>query len=398
MKLKQAVILAGGLGTRLRPFTNEHPKPMYPFNGHPFIEYLIKQVKTFGIDEVILLLGYKADQIQECLGDGSKYGIRIIYSVTPVAYDTGNRLVSVYECLADRFLLMYCDNYCPIDYNRLVEEADKNDSDVQLSVYANKDGYTKDNLRVDADGKVTVYDKTRSAADLHGVDIGYAIVKKKLINEIAYLQGTVNFEKCIYPECVSNGTMYATVTEHRYYSIGSWQRIELTKQFFNQKKTVFLDRDGTINVRPPKAHYIENPDEFIWLDGAKDAIKLLKDNGYSLILVSNQPGIARGNLTEEMLLEIHNKMQRELKADTGYEIDKIYYCPHNWDEGCDCRKPKPGMLYQAQKEYSLDLTKCIMIGDDERDIEAGEAAGCECFKVTSEQSLYDIAQKIVMRN
>lgn len=395
--VKQAVILAGGLGTRLKPFTDEHPKPMYSFRNKPFIHYLIEQVKSFGIDEAVILLGYKADEVIQYI-DKNNFGIKIKYNVTPVEYDTGNRLLSAREILNEEFLLMYCDNYCPINYEQLCKDFFNNNADIQLTAYANKDMYTKDNLRIDTDGKVTCYDKKRMQNNLKGVDIGYAIVKKQLLDYLADTNQTyVNFEALVYLQIVKNNKMYATVTEHRYYSIGSWERIKLTEQFFDDKKTVFLDRDGTLNTRPPKACYIEKPEDFKWLDGAIEAIKLLKEQDYRLILVSNQPGVARGNLTEETLQQIHEKMQEELRQNIGYEIDAIYYCPHNWDDGCDCRKPKPGMFYKAQKDFSLNLTNCIMVGDDERDIEAGLAAGCVCYQVTDDNSLLDIVKNNIIK-
>ena len=154
----------------------------------------------------------------------------------------------------------------------------------------------------------------------------------------------------------------------------------------SEQKYIFLDRDGTLNERAPKACYIEKPEDFIWLPGAKKAVKRLKDAGYFIILISNQAGIARGVMTEEDLQKIHEKMQADLKAE-GACIDAIYYCPHGWDDDCSCRKPKPGMLYQAQKDYSFDLTKCVMIGDDERDVETAENAGISGILVTENYSL-----------
>ena len=132
----------------------------------------------------------------------------------------------------------------------------------------------------------------------------------------------------------------------------------------------------------------------MWLPGAREAVKRFKDAGYTLILVSNQPGLARGRLTEEALAAIHGKMQREL-AECGAEIDRIYFCPHNWDDGCECRKPKPGMLYQAQRDLSLDLTKCWMLGDDERDMHAGADAGCRCMMVSDQHPLREAAEAIL---
>ncbi len=382
--MNQAVILAGGMGTRMQPFTKDNPKPMYIVNGKPFIDYIVSQVKSFGIEKVLLLLGYLPHKIQEYLGSGERYGLRIEYSISPVEYDTGERLIAAKDQIEDVFLLLYCDNYCPIFYNKLLSDFYNNEALIQISAYANRDKYTKDNLLIDENGCVVLYDKQRKQQGLSGVDIGYALTNKKtldLFQEEAADVRSKNFEDVVYPALVKEKKLFATVTEHRYYSVGSWNRIQLTEAFFKGRKTVFLDRDGTINVRPPKACYVEKPEDFIWLPHAKQAIKLLKDGGYDVILVSNQPGIARGRFTERTLNEIHEKMQCELRAEIGYEFDAIYYCPHNWDEGCECRKPKPGMLYQAQKDFSLNLMACVMVGDDERDIQAGEAAGCRCIQV-----------------
>lgn len=392
-EVKQAVILAGGMGTRMKPFTDTNPKPMYPIEGKPFIEYLVRQVKSFGIDKIVMLLGYLPERITDYLGDGSDYGVEIVYDITPVEYDTGARILHAKDLIEDAFLLMYCDNYCPIQFEKLLNDFNKNNALIQVSVYSNKDLYTKSNMKIATDGLVEVYDKKRITENLQGVDIGYALIDKKVLELMPPIND--NFEKHVYPQLVEQKVMYATVTEHRYYSVGSFERIELTKQFFAPQKYIFLDRDGTLNVRPPRACYIERPEDFIWLDGAKEAVKMLKNAGYFIILISNQPGLARGNLTEETLYEIHKKMQKELE-DVGAGIDKIYYCPHNWDDGCECRKPRPGMFYMAQRENSIDLSKCYMIGDDERDIEAGLAAGCKCMLVDENNSLLDCVKKLLM--
>lgn len=387
--VKQAVVLAGGIGSRLRPFTDTAPKPMYPINGKPFIHYLMEQIADFGIKEVIVLLGYLPDIIKEYLGDGSQYGIAIRYDETPVEWETGLRIKNIREKLNEVFLLMYCDNYCPVNFNKLCEDFEQNDADIQLSVYRNVDNYTKNNLKIEEYGRVGLYDKKRISPDLLGVDIGYALIKKKVLEDLD--DGNVNFEASVYPKVTDRKKMYATITNHRYYSIGSYERIELTEQFFSKQKTVFIDRDGTINKRPPKACYIVKPEEFEWLPNAIKGIKLLNDKDYRIIMVSNQSGIARGQMTEKDLSAIHQKMEKDL-TDAGAHIDKIYYCPHGWDEGCECRKPKPGMFYMAQKDFSLNLTECTMIGDDDRDMEAGQAAGCKVFKVTEERDFYSVVR------
>ncbi|MDR0918688.1 MAG: HAD-IIIA family hydrolase [Oscillospiraceae bacterium] len=391
-KIKQAVMLAGGMGTRLKPFTDTAPKPMFPFKGIPFIDKLIRQLKSFGIEEVVLLLGYLPEKITEFLGDGSQYGLKIIYDITPVENDTGARLSNAKSLFDENFLFLYCDNYCPVNYPKLLQTHFENNAELTLTAYANRDGYTKSNLKIN-ESLVEVYDKKRITEGLQGVDIGYAVVNKKVLELLP--DTNCNFEKEVYPQLVEQKKLFACVTEHRYYSVGSYERIALTEEFFKEKKVVFLDRDGTLNEKAPQAAYIEKPEDFKWLPKALEAIKLLYDNDFKVFIITNQPGIARGNLTTEMFEKINEKMLSDIH-NIGADIAGIYYCPHNWDENCFCRKPKPGMFYNAQREHSLDLTKCYMVGDDERDIVAGQLAGCKCKLLDLRfYNLYDAAWEII---
>lgn len=390
-KIDQAVIIAGGMGTRLKPFTDTMPKAMYPVDNVPFIERLILQIKDFGINNVLILLGYLPDKIMDYLGDGSKYGINIEYDISPVENDTAERMIHAKDKMKNEFLFMYCDNYCPIDFKKLVNNYYNDNAIIELSVYSNREGYTKSNIKIDDNSNmVLVYDKNRTQNDLSGVEIGYSIVNKKVFDKLS--DDEKNFNKNIFPKLINEGKLFATITEHRYYSIGSFDRMHLTEEFFKPKKVVFIDRDGTINVKAKKAHYIESTEAFKWLDGAREAIKLLNDNNVIVILVTNQPGVARGVLSIETLNDIHKKMQSDLK-EIGARIDYIYCCTHNWNEGCFCRKPSPGMLYQASKDLSLDLTKCILFGDDIRDIEAANNANCKSELITSEYTLLDAVKK-----
>lgn len=389
----QAVILAGGAGTRLRPFTLESPKPLYPVQGKPFLEYLLEQVASFEIREVLLLLGYKAQKVIDYLADHPHPALSIQYSVSPENYETGARLRAAYDMIQDDFLLMYCDNYCPISFKAHLEAFQDNKALVQMTAYTNLDSYTKSNLRVE-NGQVLTYDKSRASENLNAVDIGYALVSREVLEWLPE-DANLNFERYIYARALESGRMFASVTAHRYYSVGSFERMPLTEQFFSGQKAVFLDRDGTINVRPPKACYVEKPEDFIWLPGAREAIKRLNDAHILVLLVSNQPGLARGNLAQKDLDLIHNKMKTDLKK-VGAWIDSIYICPHNWDEGCNCRKPKPGLLYQAQHDYNLNIPRdCILIGDDERDIEAANRADCRSIMVTEGYSLLDAVTTIL---
>lgn len=144
-------------------------------------------------------------------------------------------------------------------------------------------------------------------------------------------------------------------------------------------KAIFLDRDGTLNV---DVNYLYKIEDFAWVPEAKEALAYLVQQGYTLFVITNQSGIARGYYTIAQMEQLHEHMNQEL-AQVGAHIEKFYYCPHHQKEGvlpeyvkdCDCRKPKPGMLLQAMAEYDIDKAASLMIGDSKRDVEAAEAAG-----------------------
>lgn len=391
--LKQAVILAGGRGTRLKPLTDTIPKPMIPIKGKPFLEYLLENLRDQGIEKVLLLLGYLPHKIKSYFGDGSSFGIEIDYSISDVQNETGRRIKLAEDKIEQFFLLMYCDNYWPMRLKHMWAKFINSGVAAQITVYANKDNYTKHNVRMDDKGLVVAYDKNRELKNLQGVDIGYAIMSKEILTFLPY--ENVSFEKTVYSLLIESGQLSAYLTDHRYYSIGSHGRLPLTELFFSPQRAVILDRDGVLNEKPMKAQYVKTWDEFKWLPGAIEAIRLIKEAGFAVIIITNQAGIGRGMMTESELLEIHKQMKATL-AENGVFVDAIYYCPHGWDNGCDCRKPKPGMLFQAQHDFHLDLSSTFFIGDDIRDQQAGEAAGCKTLLVSPEMSLLQLVRKKIL--
>jgi D-glycero-D-manno-heptose 1,7-bisphosphate phosphatase len=174
------------------------------------------------------------------------------------------------------------------------------------------------------------------------------------------------------------------------------------------KKAVFLDRDGVINRRPAEGQYVTCWEELHLLPGVAEAIALLVDEAYSVVVVSNQRCVAKGLLTQSELESIHARM-RGILASAGAFISAIYYCPHELHPPCSCRKPAPGMLLTAAHEHEIDLSESWMIGDSETDIEAGKNAGCRTIRIRSlkenecespdlhAESLLDAARQILGR-
>jgi histidinol-phosphate phosphatase family protein len=388
----QAVILAGGRGTRLGPLTLTRPKPMVEILGKPFLEYQIEQLREQGFKRVLLLLGYLPEVVRDYFGDGRRWGIKIQYSVSAVDDETGRRLKLAEPFLDPYFLLLYCDNYWPMSMTRMWQRFVAAGAPAMITVYSNKHGYTRNSVRVEADGFVSIYDKTCSHPGLNGVEISYAIISKKVIRPLS--DANVLFETAVYPVLAERRELSAFVTDHRYVSVGAHHRLPATEEFFRREKTIILDRDGVLNRKPRRAHYVRNWNEFEWLPGALSALQKLHGAGYRVVVVSNQAGIARGAMSEADLAAIHRAMTEDV-ASAGGKIEAIYYCPHDWHGGCECRKPLPGMLFQAQHDLNLDLSRTYFVGDDERDGEAAERAGCPFAKVSHERALIDWVNELL---
>jgi histidinol-phosphate phosphatase family protein len=204
-----------------------------------------------------------------------------------------------------------------------------------------------------------------------------------------------SFEVEVLPQLIENGQLSGYLTDHRYYSIGSIERLSRMEKFLLPKKIIFLDRDGVINKKAPKSEYIKSWDEFTFLPGSIEAMTLLTRHNYKIFIITNQAGIQRRIMTEQNLRDIHMDLERELEKH-NIKIEGIYYCPHGWNEGCECRKPKSGMLFQAAREHDLDLSTSTFIGDDERDMQAGNAAGCRTLLVDAESSLLRVVKEKII--
>lgn len=388
----QAVILAGGRGTRLRPISDVRPKPMVEIHGKPFLEYMIEMMRDQGFRRILLLLGYLPEVVQGYFGDGRRWGVAIDYSVTAFEDNTGRRVKLAERYLDPCFLLTYCDNYWPMQIARMWPRFASANVPAMITVYSNKDAYTRNSVRVNEDGYVTVYDKTCTSPGLQGVEISYALMRKSVLDLIP--PGNVLLEESLYPQLAERGQLLAHVTDHRYYSAGALHRLPITEAFFSGRPAILLDRDGVLNRKPPRGQYLRSWDEFEWLPGAREALRLLKEANYRIIVVTNQAGVARGIMTEEDLLSIHRRMVAEVTR-SGGRIDAVYYCSHHWTDNCECRKPRAGLLFEAQHTFNLDLTRTVFVGDDETDVQAADAAGCVSALVSPQRSLLEIVRRLI---
>jgi D-glycero-D-manno-heptose 1,7-bisphosphate phosphatase len=161
-------------------------------------------------------------------------------------------------------------------------------------------------------------------------------------------------------------------------------------------KAVFLDRDGVVNeVKTARVNFVNKPDELYLLPGVAEAIASLRQKGFKIFIVTNQGGIGWGYMKEETLHRIHEKLKADLlKENPAAIIDDIAYCPHKPSAGCQCRKPKPGMLRELAKKHNIDLSQSWMVGDMESDIHAGRMAGCQTALIKEGFSLLNFAKSL----
>lgn len=381
--VQQAAILCGGLGTRMRPYTDELPKPMIPVNGRPFLEYLVEQLREQGITRIALLTGYRGRQIEDYFGDGRRFGVTIDYARGPVEWDTGRRIWEARGQLQPQFLLLYSDNFLPFDLGKL--EAFHRTRGLPVSLTLN--AKAKGNIRVGADGIVQRYDPSRSGDDLNYVEIGYMLVERDTVLPL-FDKPDISFS-AILQRLSERAELAGMICGDRYHSISDPERWKLTEQYLRVKRILLIDRDGTINVRPPRGEYLSRWADFQWTPGALDGLQTLAAAGFSFVLISNQAGVARGMITRQQVDEINGKLSAEL-ASRGVMLLKAYICRHHWDDGCSCRKPAPGLFFEASREFLLRLDRTFYIGDDPRDCQAAHNANCPGIFVGDDDDLVSL--------
>jgi histidinol-phosphate phosphatase family protein len=375
----QAVILCGGLGMRLRPITNNLPKPMVIVNGKPFLHHLLEQLYKQGITRFLLLTGYKSEKIVDYFGDGSKFDYSISYSTGPEEWETGRRLWESRAKLDAQFLLLYSDNFVQFNLMRLKKLHNFLATPISLLIAPK----IKGNIKISNDGRIKKYDKTRNGKDFNYVEVGYMIIERnKILKDFPEYLNFPNFSfSAVLEKFSSLQKIACLVVRDPYHSISDPERMILMSDYLRPKKIILIDRDGTINEKAPKGEYISNWNEFKWIPSTRNALIKLAEDGFKFIVITNQAGIARNMLEPDALEDIHQKMTEDLLS-VGVEVLKVYVCPDHWEAKSLMRKPAAGMFFQAAKEFNLRMDNCLYIGDDESDCNAAANAGCGMVYLT----------------
>ena len=409
--IMKTVITAGGKGTRITSLYPDIPKPLIPINGIPVLEREICSLRDQDFTDLILTVSHMGNKIIDYFGDGSRFGVSIQYYTEEIPLGNAGALFKLRHQLTEDFLLLNADVIFDVDFNRMVEFHRSHGGLVTLFTHPNSHPY--DSGLLIADEKLSVqqwlvkedvrptYYKNRVNAGLHVIspvllDMSEIDASKiGTLDKVSRKTIRVDLDRQLLKPLAGTGKMFCydspeyvkdMGTPERYYSVISDFKsgIVQSKNLRNKQKAVFLDRDGTINKY---VGFLKDIDHFELIDGVAEAIKRINASGYLCIVVTNQPVIARGEVTVPELAEIHNKMETLLGLEGCY-IDGLYYCPHHPHKGyegeipelkfdCDCRKPKPGMLLKAAEKFNISLENSWIVGDGENDVKAGKNAGCK---------------------
>ena len=407
------VIMAGGKGTRIQSIASDIPKPMIPIDGIPVLEREILSLQNQGFTDIIITISHLGSKIVDYFGDGSKFHVNIQYYNEERPLGNAGALFKLKDRLTEPFLLLNADAIFDVDFNRFVSFHHSKGGLVTLFTHPNNHPYDSGLIIADKQGRVEKWltkEEERPKYYRNRVNAGLHIINPIVLNQV---DGSkvgeldeetgkiikIDLDRQLLRPLSGTGKMVCYDSPEYVKDMGTPERfhqveIDFTagrvqaKNLSKKQKAVFLDRDGTINVYKG---FIRDTDDFELIPGVADAIKAINASGYLAIVITNQPVIARGEVTWDKLEEIHNKMETELGMKEAY-LDAIYFCPHHPHKGyigevaelkreCDCRKPKAGMLLKASKDFNIDLSQSYMIGDSENDIRAGIAAGCKSILV-----------------
>jgi len=366
-------ILAGGLATRLRPSTETIPKALIEINGEPFLAHQLRLLQRSGISRAVLCVGYRGEQIQEYASDGSRFGLRINYVFDgPQLLGTAGAIRGALPLLGDAFFILYGDSYLPCDYRAIEDTFVSSEKLGLMTVFRNEGKFDQSNVEFSGD-RILVYDKVMRTPAMRHIDYGLGVMRKAVFERLP--PGRPCELAGVYQDLLRQGELAAYEVPDRFYEIGSFDGIRELEELLKapKQRAVFLDRDGVLNeaiVREGRPYPPASLEDLKIFPEAADSLAYLKQAGFLLIVVTNQPDVARGT-QKRRIVETMNAVIR-----AALPIDEFLTCWHDDSTDCDCRKPRPGLIRDAAAKHRIDLAQSFMIGDRWRDIDAGAAAGC----------------------
>lgn len=396
------IILAGGKGMRLG--LKKIPKSMVRVGQIPLLEHQINLAKRYGITEIFVLSGHLSEKIVNYFGDGKKWGVTITHLIESSPLGTGGCLRMIERLIGEKelFMVLYGDIMLDINLRKFMEAATRNKESVTILAHPSNHFYDSDLIEINKENKVVKFHKKPHSKGryYHNLAVGSVYALSGRIFKFFPKKKFFDFNKDLLPSLINaKQNVMAYRTAEYLKDIGTLSRLRLARNDYrlrktsrlnneNVKKAIFLDRDGVINKFVPD---LSNIKDFSLIKEAGLALKKINKSEYLAILITNQPQVAKGFLTEKKLDEMHKKMETFL-GEQGVYFDGIYYCPHHPENGfkgevkalkmeCECRKPKIGMLTKATDDFNIVLKQSWIIGDSKRDILCGKNAGCKTIFV-----------------
>lgn len=398
-------IMAGGKGTRLAGRSEGLPKPMVPILGEPLLRHQIELCRRHGFLDILLLVHYKHKTISDYFGNGEKFGVRIQYQIEDEPRGTAGALADALHLMSNEFIVMYGDTFIDVDLERFFNFHRACDTDATLFLHPNDHPYDSDLVKVDEHGfvrKIYPYPHPKGKDFQNLVNAALYVFRNEKLCESVPSTGQFDIAKHLVPALISKGVnIKAYVSPEYIKDMGTPDRLDKVEHDFKNgiseklssrqlRSAVFLDRDGTLNR---EVNHLASPDEITLLPHVGEAVKLLNKSGLLAVVATNQPVLARGDVTLDGLDRIHARLETLLGDQRAY-LDAIYFCPHHPDKGfdgevpelkviCDCRKPATGLIDAAVNDLNISRNQSWMIGDTTSDIEAGRRAGVKTILLRS---------------
>lgn len=388
------VINAGGNGTRLRQVNGNLPKALTPIFDEPIIDNQIQKLISYGFSSFHFMLGHNAEIIKEHIIKKWSDKIDCHFHIELHALGSGGSLLLHCAELPEKFLFIYCDIFFDVDFKKMLDFHNSENADVTLFAHPNNHPQDSDIVEITYSNRVTaIHSHPHEMKNFSGnlVNAAIYIVDKKVLDVFKGKIKKLDFAQEMLPKFIQKYKVSGYKSPEFAKDMGTPNRLlEIQSSYrYRYKKNkknpvIYLDRDGTIN-KIKTSEYITSPNQIELLDQAASAIEIIRSKGYFVVIVTNQPILARGDITNDELSAIHNRLEYLLGVNSAY-VDQIYHCPHHPDRGfsgevaslkfkCDCRKPGVGLFELSESYIRADKSRSWMVGDSQVDIAAGKQYG-----------------------
>ena len=365
----KAVILAGGRGERIRPISDTLPKALVPIDGKPIIAHQIEQLERVGVREIFILTGYLAQSIASYCGQ-LQTNMKIHCIESSPGATPAQRILNSQIDIGDEFLLIYCDNFILSDSN--IESVLQSNAAITFLVQSRDVGNIKLNSNQQA-----FYTSDQRSSNYRAVELGNISVKTKRFMEV--LNKTQDLPQTL--EKLSNELVCLAVISNS--PVNSISNLKTYTSNLRRRRILLLDRDGILVEKMPYREYLSNLKDYRPIYENWSTLKKVSNLGVDFLIATNQPGVATGEVSEEFLSAFHIRLVSDL-LDFGINVLAVYACKHHWNENCNCRKPKPGMLLEAMEQFEISAESTLYIGDEVKDSIAASAAGIDYVIINNE--------------